>query len=280
MVKATDVPMIKLNNGVEMPQVGLGVWKAADGDEVKHAVSTALADGYRLIDTARIYGNEAGVGEAVRTSGLPRQDIFVTTKLWNDDHGYEATLKAFDASLRRLGLDYVDLYLIHWPVPSKGKFLDSWKALEKLYRDKRVRAIGVSNFKPQHLEEILANNGIVPAINQIELHPHMQQLETRAFCVRHGIQVESYSPLKRAGDVFSEPAIQEIADHYGKTPAQIVLRWHVQEDLVVIPKSVTPERIQENIDIFDFALNDDEMTRIRGLNRDQRIGSDPDIMGA
>jgi 2,5-diketo-D-gluconate reductase A len=276
MPQATDIPMVKLNNGVEMPQFGLGVWQAEAGQEVEQAILTALKAGYRLIDTAKIYGNEESVGKAIRKSGVPRQEIFVTTKLWNSDQGHDSALAAFDASLERLGLDYVDLYLIHWPVPSQDKYVETWAALEKIYGDKRARAIGVSNFKPAHLEKLLANCQTIPAINQIELHPHMQQLETRQFCSQHNIQVESYSPIKQGGDVLEDPAIAELAKHYDKTAAQIVLRWHIQEGLVVIPKSVTPERIESNVDIFDFALNDDDMERIRQLNRDERVAPDPD----
>lgn len=276
MVKVSDVPLVKLHNGVEMPQFGLGVWQAESGTEVESAIKTALDNGYRLIDTAKAYGNEESVGKAIRESGIDRKDVFVTTKLWNGDHGYDKTLAAFDESLDKLGLEYIDLYLIHWPQPNHGLFVETWKAFEKLYASKRVRAIGVSNFKPAHLQTLLDETEVIPAINQIELHPHFQQLETRDFCRLHGIQVESYSPLKRGGDVLQEEVIQKLASKYRKDVAQIVLRWHVQEGLVVIPKSVTPERIANNIDIFDFALDDDDMTALRKLNRDERNLPDPD----
>jgi 2,5-diketo-D-gluconate reductase A len=279
MVKATDVPLIKLNNGVKMPQIGLGVWEAESGGEVENAIAVALAAGYRLVDTAKAYGNEASVGKAVRESDIPREEIFVTTKLWNADQGYDKTLLAFDESMEKLGLDYLDLYLIHWPLPMHGKFQDSWKAMEKMYADKRVRAIGVSNFKPHHLEQLLETADTVPAVNQIELHPHFQQRETRDFCKKYGIEVEAYSPLKRGGDVLEEPVIQALATGHGKTPAQIVLRWHIQEGLIVIPKSVTPERIVSNIDVFDFELSADEMEQIRALDRGDRHLPDPDTFG-
>lgn len=276
MVKPSDIPNIELNNGVQMPQLGLGVWEVRDGHDTEAAVATALQAGYRLIDTAKIYGNEASVGRAVRDSGLPRDEIFVTTKLWNADQGYDAALRAYDASLQRLGLDYVDLYLIHWPAPGRGKFVDSWRALEKLHADKRVRAIGVSNFKPHHLEELQPHWQIVPMVNQIELHPYAQQLESRQFCEEHDIAVEAYSPLQRGGELLDEAVISELADKYSKTPAQIILRWHIQENLIVIPKSVTPERIRDNINIFDFDIHEDDIELIRELNRDERVLTSPD----
>ena len=277
MVKATDVPLVSLNNGVPMPQLGLGVWQAEAGQEAEQATATALQSGYRLIDTAKIYGNEQSVGQAIRNSGMPREQLFITTKLWNSDQGYDSTLRAFDSSLNALGLDYVDLYLIHWPVPSQNKYVETWRALRQLYSDKRVRAIGVSNFQTHHLDELL-QSGVVPAVNQVELHPHLQQTELRAYCHTNGIQVESYSPLKRAGDLFADPTIKDLANKHSKTPAQIILRWHIQENLVVIPKSVTPERIQENINIFDFALDGDDMAAIQKLDQDKRISSHPDHM--
>jgi diketogulonate reductase-like aldo/keto reductase len=271
-----NVPLLTLNNGIEIPQLGLGVWQAKEGAEVENAVREALQSGYRLIDTAAIYGNEAGVGRAMKNSGVPREEIFLTTKLWNAHHEYNDALHAFDESLQRLDTDYVDLYLIHWPLPMEGKFPLAWKALEKIYGEGRARAIGVSNFKPHHLDELLKTAEIVPAVNQIELHPRLQQHETRAYCAERNIVIESYSPIMRGGEILEHQTIATLAQKHGKTPAQIVLRWHVQNGLVVIPKSVTPARIQENIALFDFALSDDEMNSIAALNEDRRIAADPD----
>lgn len=275
MIVATT-PTVELSNGVQMPQLGLGVWQARDGAEVESAVQTALDAGYRMIDTAAIYGNEAGVGRALRAGDIPREELFVTTKVWNSDQGYDATLRAFDNSLRLLDSDYIDLYLIHWPMPGAGKFIDTWKALEQLHKDGMIRAIGVSNFKPHHLQKLMDHAEITPMVNQIEVHPLMQQLHTRAFCEIHGIQVESYSPLMQGGELLRDPAITMLAFNHGKTEAQIILRWHIQHGLVVIPKSVTPKRIQENINIFDFELSEEDMTTINTLNKDKRIGADPD----
>ena len=270
------VPMLTLNNGIKIPQVGLGVWQAQEGAEVERAVSAALEAGYRLIDTAAIYGNEAGVGRAIKASSLPREEIFLTTKLWNAHHAYEDALRAFDESLAKLDCGYVDLYLIHWPLPMEGKFTEAWKALERLYQSERVRAIGVSNFKPHHLEVLLQGAETVPAVNQIELHPLFQQKETRTHCAAHDIAIESYSPLMRAGEALAHSLIVDLAHKYGKTPAQVILRWHVQSGLIVIPKSVKPERIRENIALFDFALSEDDMHAIEGMDRGQRIAADPD----
>ncbi|HEX8234978.1 MAG TPA: aldo/keto reductase [Abditibacteriaceae bacterium] len=270
------VPTITLNNGVAIPQVGLGVWQAAEGTEVESAVRAALDTGYRLIDTAAIYGNEAGVGKAIKASGLPREEIFITTKLWNANHAYEDALPAFDESLKKLDCGYIDLYLIHWPLPMEGRFTEAWRALETLYNDKQVLAIGVSNFKPHHLDELLKTATVVPAINQIELHPMFQQKETRSYCAQHGIAIESYSPLMRGGEALEHPTIVDVAQRHGKTSAQVILRWHVQSGLVVIPKSVNPERIRENFALFDFELSPDEMHQIDGMDEGRRIAADPD----
>lgn len=265
---------VTLHNGVKMPYFGLGVYKVEEGNEVINSVKTALESGYRAIDTAALYENEEGVGKAIKESGIPRKEIFVTTKVWNTDHGYENTLKAFERSISKLGLDYVDLYLIHWP--GKDTFVDTWRALEKLYRDGRVRAIGVSNFKEHHLETLMAQSEEKPVINQVELHPYFQQKELREFCKKHDIVVEAWSPLGR-GKVLEDPVLNEIGKKYGKSPAQVTLRWHVQNDIVVIPKSVTPSRIKENADIFDFELTDDEMERINQLDKNTRLFKDPDV---
>ncbi|MFD5567730.1 aldo/keto reductase [Streptomyces cadmiisoli] len=271
---SSKVPPIILNNGVEMPQLGFGVWQVPD-DEAEHAVATALEAGYRSIDTAAIYGNEEGTGKAVRASGLPREEVFVTTKLWNGDQGYDATLRAFDVSLGKLGLDYVDLYLIHWPMPSKGKFVDTYKAFESLLSDGRVRAIGVSNFLPEHLERLIDETSVIPAVNQIELHPHLQQHTVREFHAEQGIATEAWSPLGSGRGLLEVPAIVAIAQKHNRTPAQVVLRWHLQLGNVVIPKSVTPSRIKENIDVFDFTLDTEDLAAISALNEDRRLGPDP-----
>jgi len=271
----SSVPVRTLNNGIAMPQLGLGVWQAND-EEAEQAVIWALQTGYRLIDTAAAYGNEAGVGRAIASSGIPREDIFVTTKLWNADQGYDETLHAFDTSMEKLGLDYLDLYLIHWPMPAVNKYKDTWRAFEKLYADKRIRAIGVSNFQPDHLQGLLADSQVVPAVNQIELHPYLQQGETVAACIAQDIQIESWSPLGGPrGNVLDDPVVAELGTKYSKSAAQIIIRWHIQSGFVVIPKSVHQERIQENIDVFDFELSDDDMQAIAALNRNLRMGPDP-----
>ncbi|MFB8265257.1 MULTISPECIES: aldo/keto reductase [unclassified Streptomyces] len=270
----SKVPPIILNNGVEMPQLGFGVWQVPDA-EAEKAVATALEAGYRSIDTAAIYGNEEGTGKAVAASGIAREKLFVTTKLWNADQGYDATLRAFDASLDKLGLDYLDLYLIHWPLPSKDSYVDTYKALEKIYADGRAKAIGVSNFLPEHLERLLGETSIIPAVNQIELHPHLQQRAAREFHAEQGIATEAWSPLGQGKGLLEVPAIVAIAQKHGRTPAQVVLRWHVQLGNVVIPKSVTPSRIVENIDVFDFELDIEDIAAISALNEDRRLGPDP-----
>ncbi|MFI6488490.1 aldo/keto reductase [Streptomyces sp. NPDC050564] len=257
-----------------MPQLGFGVWQVPD-DEADRAVTTALEAGYRSIDTAAIYGNEEGTGKAITASGIARQDLFVTTKLWNSDQGYDATLRAFDASLEKLGLEYIDLYLIHWPLPSRGKYIDTYKAFEKLYADGRAKAIGVSNFLPEHLEKLIDATSVIPAVNQIELHPHLQQDAARAYHAEQGIATEDWSPLGSGRGLLEVPAIVAIAQKHGRTPAQIVLRWHLQLGNIVIPKSVTPSRIKENIDVFDFSLDAEDIAAITALNEDRRLGPDP-----
>ncbi|MFD8676212.1 aldo/keto reductase [Streptomyces seoulensis] len=271
---SSKVPPIILNNGVEMPQLGFGVWQVPD-DEAERAVATALETGYRSIDTAAIYGNEEGTGKAIAASGLPREDLFVTTKLWNSDQGYDSTLRAFDTSLAKLGLDYLDLYLIHWPLPARDNYLDTYKAFEKLYSDGRIRAIGVSNFLPEHLQRLIAETSVVPAVDQIELHPQLQQRAAREFNAEHGIATEAWSPLGQGKGLLEVPAIVAIAQKHGRTPAQVVLRWHIQLGNIVIPKSVTPSRIKENIEVFDFSLDDEDLAAISALDENKRLGPDP-----
>lgn len=270
------IPEVMLNDGVAIPQLGLGVWQAKDGDQVKQAVLAALNAGYRLIDTAAMYGNEKGVGEAIRESGIPREEIKVTTKLWNGSHGHDSAIKAFNTSLDTLGLDYIDLYLIHWPVPKQNMYVETWHALEALKQSGRVTSIGVCNFTVQHLERLRAESSTIPAINQIELHPRLQQQELRDYCKAHSIQVESWSPLGGSGgDLLDDPLLAEIATTYQKSPAQIVIRWHIQLGLVVIPKSVHTERITQNADVFDFELSEQDMQKISTLNTNTRRGPDP-----
>ncbi|MFI9227352.1 aldo/keto reductase [Streptomyces rimosus] len=271
----SKVPHITLNNGVAMPQLGYGVWQVPD-DEAFTAVGNALEAGYRSIDTAAIYGNEEGTGKALAASGIARDELFVTTKLWNDAQGYDSTLRAFDESLNKLGLEYVDLYLIHWPLPAQGTFVDTYRAFEKIYEEGRAKAIGVSNFQPAHLERLLGETSVVPAVNQIELHPRLQQSEARAFHARHGIATEAWSPLGQGKDLLTDATVTRLAEKHGRTPAQIVLRWHLQLGNVVIPKSVTPSRIKENIDVFGFELDDADMAEIAALDSGTRLGPDPD----
>jgi diketogulonate reductase-like aldo/keto reductase len=264
---------VKLNNGVEMPWLGLGVWKAEDGQEVASAVKSAIELGYRSMDTAAVYKNEAGVGQGIAESGIAREELFVTTKVWNSDQGYESTLQAFEESRNKLGLDYIDLYLIHWPV--KGKYIDTWRALEKLYSDGRVRAIGVSNFHIHHLNDILESGSVVPVVNQVEYHPLLAQRELLAFCKSHQIVMEAWSPLMQ-GKLFEDPTLNDIATKYGKSVSQVILRWDLQHGVITIPKSVNRERIAQNGDIFDFELSVEDMQRIDAMNKDQRVGPDPD----
>lgn len=273
----TNIPVVALNNDVLMPQLGLGVYQAQEGAEVESAVATAINAGYRLIDTAALYGNEVGVGSAIRASDVPRQELFVTTKLWNSDQGYDAALKAFDTSLEKLGLDYVDLYLIHWPSPKRGLFVETWRALEDIYKQGRAKSIGVSNFQPYHLDELLENATVVPTVNQIELHPHFAQKEVRDYCYKHNIKVESWSPIGGdGGKLLEEPVFMTIGQKYNKSPAQVIIRWHLQNNLIVIPKSVHQDRIEQNINVFDFELSNEDMALIDGLEERQRVGPDPD----
>ncbi|MCX5416220.1 aldo/keto reductase [Streptomyces sp. NBC_00059] len=272
----STVPTVTLNNGVAIPQLGFGVFQVPD-DETAAAVSSALDAGYRSIDTAAVYGNEAGVGRALAESGLAREELFITTKLWNADQGYDATLTAFDASLAKLGLDHVDLYLIHWPTPERDLYVDTWRALEKLLADGRIRAAGVSNFQPAHLRRLREESSLVPAVNQIELHPGLQQSELRAVHAEYGIATEAWSPLAQ-GTLLEDPVLLSVAERHGTTPAQVVLRWHLQLGNIVIPKSVTPARIRQNIDVLGFELPDADMDAIAGLDRGMRIGPDPDTL--
>ena len=275
----TQVPNITLNTGAQLPQLGYGVFQVpADG--VVEPVLAALQAGYRSIDTAAVYGNEEGVGRAIAESGLQREDLFVTTKLWNDRQGYDSTLQAFEESLDRLGLEYVDLYLIHWPVPGQDKYVETWKAFEKLHADGRAKAIGVSNFQIAHLRRLFEETDVVPALNQIELHPNLQQADLRAFHREHGILTEAWSPIGQGKGLLEDATLTSLAEKYGKSPAQIVLRWHVQLGNVVIPKSATPSRIRENIQVFDFEIAEDDMNVIAGLETGKRVGPDPDVFGA
>ncbi|WP_327085185.1 aldo/keto reductase [Nonomuraea sp. NBC_01738] len=259
-------------DGVQIPQLGFGVWQVPD-DEAERAVTTAFEAGYRHIDTAKLYFNEEGVGRAIAGSGIPRQKLFITTKLWNSDH--DRAEEAFEESLAKLGLDYIDLYLIHWPVPAQDKFVQAWKALEKIYRDGRAKAIGVSNFTVDHLTRLMKETEIVPSINQIELHPYFQQAELRAFHEANGILTEAWSPLGQGRGLLEDPALATLAAKHGRTPAQIVLRWHIQIGNVVIPKSVTPSRIAQNLDVFGFVLDPEDLAAIRALSSGQRLGPDP-----
>jgi methylglyoxal/glyoxal reductase len=272
MTRALTIPSLALRDGTRIPQIGLGVWQSGRGKSTVDAVAAALRVGYRHVDTAQAYGNEGEVGEAIRASGLKREDVFVTTKLWNADQGYDSARRAFDASLARLGFDYVDLYLLHWPVA--GKRLDSWRALEKLHAEGRARAIGVSNFLVPHLEELLAHASAPPSVNQIEVHPFLQQRETRAFCKAQGIVVEAYSPLTH-GTLIDHDVITSVAHGVKKSNAQVLLRWGIQHDMVVLPKSVNAGRIAENADVFDFALEAREMRLLDELEQGHATGWDP-----
>lgn len=273
MAQATSVPSVTLRGGVEIPQLGFGVFQVPPED-TQQVVEEALEIGYRHIDTAAAYRNERGVGAAIAASGIPREEIFVTTKLWNSHQGYESTLGAFRKSLDRLGLDHIDLYLIHWPVPTEGRALDTWRAFERVHDEGRSRTIGVSNFRIEDLEQLEQQAFIQPTVNQIELHPHLPQAELRAWHEEHGIATESWSPLAQGALLVNE-TIARVAARHDRTPAQAILRWHLQLGNVVIPKSVTPARIRENFELFDFELSDEDMTEIAALDVGQRIGPDP-----
>ena len=262
-----------LHNGVKMPWFGLGVFKVQEGSEVVDSVKAALSNGYKSIDTAAVYRNEEGVGQAIKEAGVPREELFITTKVWNSDQGYDTTLQAFETSMSKLGLDYLDLYLIHWPVA--GKYKETWKALEKLYKEGKVRAIGVSNFHVHHLKDLMADAEIKPMVNQVEYHPHLTQTELLQFCKAEGIQMEAWSPLKQ-GELLTEPTIVEIAEKHKKSPAQVILRWDLQNEVVTIPKSIKEQRIIQNSDIFNFELTAQDMDRLNSLNKDERVGPDPD----
>lgn len=278
MSPSPNVPAVTLADGVVVPQVGLGVWQVPD-DEAAEVVRVALDAGYRSIDTAAAYGNERGVGRAIAETGLPRDEIFVTTKLWNSDQGFDSTVSACRRSLRRLGLEYVDLYLIHWPVPSRGRYVDTWRAFSALKADGLVRSIGVSNFQPAHVKRLVEETGVVPTVNQVELHPRLQQPELRAFHEAQGIATEAWSPLGQ-GKLLGDPTLRAIAERHGVSVAQVILRWHLQIANVVIPKSATPERIRQNIDLFGFVLDEDDIEKIAGLDTGRRIGADPDTFDA
>ncbi|MFJ4923841.1 aldo/keto reductase [Streptomyces sp. NPDC088725] len=269
------VPSITLNNGVEIPQLGFGTFQIPP-EETRDATLAALETGYRHIDTAQLYRNEKEVGQAVRDSGIDRSEIFVTSKLGNGAHAPDDALRAFDQTMDALGLDYVDLYLIHWPLPAVGDFTETWQAMEEMYRSGRAKAIGVSNFQQNHLRRIFDSGVVVPAVNQIEVHPYLTQDELRAFDTEHGIATEAWSPIAQ-GKVLSDPAITGIAERLGRTPAQVTLRWHIQRGDIVFPKSVTRERVTENFALFDFELSEGDMAEITALNRNERTGPDPDV---
>jgi 2,5-diketo-D-gluconate reductase A len=271
--ETSAIPTITLNNGVEIPQLGFGVFQVPP-DEVVEPVATALRAGYRLIDTAAVYGNEEGVGKAIAESGLARDEMFITTKLWNSEQGYDSTLRAFDASLEKLGLETVDLYLIHWPTPARELYVDTWKALTKLYEDGRTRAIGVSNFTIHTLNKLREESLIIPAVNQIELHPHWPQAELRAYHQEHQIATQAWSPIGQGKGLLDDPQVIALAKAHDRSPAQVVLRWHIQLGIIAIPKSVTPSRIAENLELFDFELDEGEMATLSSLSP-KRVGPDP-----
>lgn len=273
----TSVPAVTLNTGVEIPQLGFGTWQIP-AEDTQGIVEHAIATGYRHIDTAAAYRNEAEVGAGLQASGVPRDELFVTTKLWNANHGRDKTLKAFDESMEQLGLDVLDLYLIHWPLPDHEDYVETWKALEELLASGRTRAIGVSNFQVAHLEKVLAEADVVPAVNQIELHPYLVQAELTAYHAEKGIRTEAWSPLAQGGELLGDDTVARIAERVGKTPAQTVLRWHLQKGHIIFPKSVTASRVEENFDVFDFELTTEDVDEIAGLDRGERVGPDPDTL--
>ncbi|HVD86418.1 MAG TPA: aldo/keto reductase [Solirubrobacterales bacterium] len=273
MNSASDVPVVSLHDGVEMPQLGFGVFQVPIED-TQETVEEALSVGYRHIDTAAAYRNEAGVGAAIADTGIRRQEVFVTTKLWNSEQGYDSTLRAFEKSLERLGTGYIDLYLIHWPMPENETFLETWRAFERIREEGGTRSIGVSNFRVDDLERLEREAEQLPTVNQIELHPRLQQAELRAWHADHGVATEAWSPLAQ-GDILVDGTIETVAAHHERTPAQTILRWHLQLGNVVIPKSATPERIRENFEVFDFELSDDDMAAIARLDTGERVGPDP-----
>lgn len=275
MAQVTDVPIVTLNNGVTIPQLGFGTWQIPEED-TQGIVEHALQTGYRHVDTAAAYGNEAQVGAALKASGIARDELFVTTKLWNANHGREKTLKAFDESIDKLGLDVLDLYLIHWPLPDHENYVETWKALEEILASGRTRAIGVSNFQQAHLEKLLAETDVVPAVNQIELHPLLTQVDLKAYLTGKSIRTEAWSPLAQGGDLLEDATVAGIAERVGKSPAQTILRWQLQEGNIIFPKSVTASRVEENFDVFDFELTADDVAAIAALNQDERQGPDPD----
>ena len=274
VMKITDINgTVALANGIEMPYLGIGTYHIEDNEEAARVVGDALQTGYRLVDTAAFYGNEKGVGRAIRENGVPREDIFVTTKVWNTDQGFDSTLRAFDASMQRLQVDTLDLYLIHWP--GRDKYKDTWKALERLYQEKRVRAIGVCNFLKHHLEELISDAEIKPMVNQVEFHPYLVQPDLLDFCRQHDIQYQAWGPLMR-GRIGDVPLIMKLGEKYGKTPFQVVLRWDLQKGVITIPKSVQPKRIITNADLFDFEISAEDMAQIDALDQSRRFGPDPD----
>jgi diketogulonate reductase-like aldo/keto reductase len=270
------VPSLKMNNGLDIPQLGFGVFLVPP-EKTQQAVSEALKAGYRLIDTAQGYRNEEGVGGAIADTDVPRDELFITTKLTNSEHGYDNALRAFDGSMKKLGIDVLDLFLIHWPLPMFDQYVETWRAFEKLLADGRVRSIGVSNFEIPHLQRLMTETDVTPAINQVELHPQFPQEELREFHAEHGILTESWGPLGQGKGLLEDPSIVEVARRKDRTPAQVVLRWHIQLGCVVIPKSVHPDRIRENVDLFDFELDDADMAEISKVRTGQRLGSDPNV---